>query len=51
MITDTDPDSDTFGKRIKQNDKEPVGVKLRYTLEFSDKNINDNRHRDIKKTE
>ena len=41
MITDTDPDSDTFGKRIKQNDKEPVGIKLRYTLEFNEKNIRD----------
>jgi hypothetical protein len=41
MITDTDPESETFGKRIKQNDKDPVGVKLKYTLELNDKNIKD----------
>ena len=41
MVTDTDPESETFGKRIRQENKEPVGVKLRYTLELNDKNIKD----------
>ena len=41
MVTDTDPESDTFGKRIKQKDKESVGVQLKYTLELTDKNIAD----------
>ena len=41
MITDTDPESDTFGKRIRQKDKESVGIKLRYTLELNEKNIDD----------
>ena len=41
MVTDTDPESDTFGKRIKQEDKESNGKKLKYTLEFNEKNIRD----------
>ena len=41
MVTDTDPESDTFGKRIKQEDKESNGKKLKYTLEFNEKNIGD----------
>ena len=41
MVTDTDPESETFGKRIKQTDKESVGIKLKYTLELTDKNIAD----------
>ena len=41
MVTDTDPDSETFGKRIKADKKESVGIKLKYTLEFTDKNIAD----------
>ena len=41
MVTDTDPESETFGKRIKQDNKEPVGVKLKYTLELNEKNIKD----------
>ena len=31
MTTDTDPESETFGKRIKEANKESVGVKLNYT--------------------
>ena len=41
MVTDTDPESETFGKRIKEKDKESVGIKLKYTLELTDKNIAD----------
>jgi len=41
MVTDADPDSDTFGKRIKQTDKESVGVQLKYTMELNEKNIAD----------
>ena len=41
MVTDTDPESETFGKRIRQDDKESVGVKLKYTLELNKKNIAD----------
>ena len=41
MTTDADPDSDTFGKRIQVKDKESVGIKLKYTLEFTEKNIAD----------
>jgi hypothetical protein len=41
MVTDADPDSDTFGKRIQQEGKESNGKKLKYTLEFNEKNIRD----------
>jgi len=41
MVTDTDPESDTFGKRIQQEGKESNGKKLKYTLEFNEKNIGD----------
>ncbi len=41
MVTDTDPESDTFGKRIKADKKEAVGIKLKYTLELNEKNIKD----------
>ena len=41
MVTDIDPESETFGKRIKANEKEAVGIKLKYTLDFNEKNISD----------
>ena len=41
MITDSDPDSDTFGQRISKTEAEPVGKKLKYTIPFDSKNIAD----------
>ena len=38
-ITDNDPESDTFGKRIDKPDAEPIGTKMIYTDEFNEKNI------------
>lgn len=33
MVTDSDPDSDSFGKRVKKSD-EPIGKRLKPTDEF-----------------
>ena len=41
IITDTDPDSETFGKRVSKPNSEPVGKKLKFTLPFNAKNIGD----------
>jgi len=41
MIRDTDPDSDTYGKRIPNPSGEPSGKKQEYTYDFNDKNIKD----------
>jgi len=38
-ITDKDPDSDTFGKRIDKPNAEPIGIRLIYKDEFNAKNI------------
>mgnify|MGYP003648408654 FL=1 len=40
-ITDSDPDSDTFGKRISKPDSQPTGKKLKYTLAYNKQNIDD----------
>ena len=38
-ITDNDPESDTFGKRIDKPDATPIGTKMIYTDEFTPANI------------
>jgi len=38
-ITDNDPDSDTFGKRIDKPGASPIGTKQVYTDEFTPANI------------
>ncbi len=38
-ITDNDPDSDTFGKRIDKPNAEPTGVRLIYLDKFTPENI------------
>lgn len=38
-VTDKDPDSDTFGKRIDKPDADPIGVRLLYVDEFNSDNI------------
>lgn len=38
-ITDQDPDSDTFGKRIDKPGAAPLGTKMVYTDEFTPANI------------
>lgn len=38
-ITDNDPDSDTFGKRIDKPGAAPLGTKMVYTDEFTPENI------------
>jgi len=38
-ITDKDPDSETFGKRIEQKSSSPIGVKLVFKDEFNTANI------------
>jgi len=38
-ITDNDPDSDTFGKRIDKPNSEPTGIKMEYQDEFTPENI------------
>lgn len=40
-ITDDDPDSETFGKRIPKPNSEAIGKSLKYTLDFNKKNIDD----------
>lgn len=39
MITDNDPDSETFTKRIENKSASPIGVKMIYTDEFTPENI------------
>ena len=41
IITDTDPESDTFGKRVSKPDSQPIGKKLKFTLPFNQKNAAD----------
>lgn len=38
-ITDNDPDSDTFGKRIDKPNAEPTGLKMEYEDEFTPANV------------
>ena len=38
-MTDNDPDSTTFGKRIDKPDAEPIGLKMKYEDEFTPENI------------
>jgi len=38
-ITDNDPDSDTFGKRIDKPGAEPTGLKMEYEDEFTPANV------------
>lgn len=38
-ITDNDPDSDTFGKRIDKPNAEPTGLKMEYEDEFTPTNV------------
>ncbi len=38
-ITDPDPDSETFGKRISKPNSEPTGMKMIYTDKFTPENI------------
>jgi len=38
-ITDQDPESETFGKRIDKPDALPIGTKMVYTDEFTPANI------------
>ena len=41
IVTDTDPESDTFGKRVPKPDSQAIGRKLKYTLPLNTKNITD----------
>ena len=38
-ITDNDPDSETFGKRIDKPNAEPIGIRMIFKDEFNTKNI------------
>ena len=38
-MTDNDPDSETFGKRIDNPSAEPTGIKIIYKDEFTPENI------------
>ena len=38
-MTDNDPDSTTFGKRIEKPDAEAIGLKMKYEDEFTPENI------------
>lgn len=38
-ITDQDPDSETFGKRIDKPNSEPIGVKMTFKDKFNSANI------------
>ena len=38
-VTDNDPDSETFGKRIDKPNAEPTGLKMEYEDEFTPENI------------
>jgi len=40
-ITDNDPDSETFGKRISKPDSQPIGKRLKFTLAFTKQNVDD----------
>jgi len=35
MIVDSDPDSETFGKRIKKQGSEPTNVRLKFTQKYT----------------
>ncbi len=39
IITDQDPDSETFGQRIQKPNSEPVGTKIVFTDEVNEENI------------
>ena len=41
IITDTNPESETFGKRVSKPDSQPIGKKLKFTLPLNVKNIGD----------
>ena len=38
-MTDNDPDSTTFGKRIDKPNAEPIGLKMKYEDEFTPENV------------
>jgi hypothetical protein len=39
IVTDQDPDSDTFGERIKKPNSEPIGTRIVFTDEVNEANI------------
>ena len=41
IVPDTDPESDTFGKRVPKPEATAIGKKLKFTLPFNQKNITD----------